>query len=45
VVNAVMRDLAAAGLSGELRALAGDSFKRHRGLLEATIVGTAEVVA
>jgi hypothetical protein len=41
VVNAVMRDLAAAGLSAELRRLAGDSFKRHRGLLEPPVNGVA----
>lgn len=46
VVNAVMRDLQAAGLSVELRVLAGESFKRHRGLLETSVNGTArEVVA
>jgi len=45
VVNAVMRDLGKAGLSDELRALAGESFKRHRGLLEAPVVnGTAREV-
>lgn len=41
VVNAVMRDLAKAGLSEELRALAGDSFRRHRGLLDPAVNGTA----
>lgn len=45
VVNAVMRDLAQAGLSAELRALAGDSFKRHRGLLEPAVNGTARVIS
>ena len=45
VVNAVMRDLVAAGLSAELRALAGDSFKRHRGLLEPAVNGTARVIS
>jgi hypothetical protein len=45
VVNAVMRELIAAGLSPELRALAGDAFKRHRGLLEAPVNGTAHEVA
>jgi hypothetical protein len=45
VVNAVMRDLVTAGLSTELRSLAGESFKRHRGLLD-PVDGTAhEVVA
>jgi len=45
IVNAVMRDLGKAGLSDELRALAGESFKRHRGLLEAPVVnGTAREV-
>lgn len=46
LVNAVVRDLVKAGLRDELRALAGESFKRHRGLLEAPVNGTArEVVA
>jgi hypothetical protein len=44
VVNAVMRDLTKAGLSDELRMAAGESFKRHRGLLEA-VNGTAHEVA
>jgi hypothetical protein len=44
VVNAVMRDLATAGLSDELRRLAGDSFKRHRALLEPAVNGTAHEV-
>ena len=45
LVNAVMQDLAVAGLSAELRTLAGESFKRHRGLLE-SVNGTAhEVIA
>lgn len=34
VVNAVMADLVAAGLSDELRRLAGDSFRRHAALLD-----------
>lgn len=45
IVNNVMRELIAAGLSPELRALAGDAFKRHRGLLEAPVNGTAHEVA
>lgn len=45
IVNAVMRDLSKAGLSAELQALAGESFRRHRGLLEAPINSTAREVA
>lgn len=45
LVNAVVRDLVAAGLSDDLRQLAGDSFKRHRALLEAPVNGSAHEVA
>lgn len=40
VVNAVMRDLVAAGLAPDLKRLAGESFRRHAALLEA-VPGTA----
>ncbi|HUR86329.1 MAG TPA: hypothetical protein VMY78_13390 [Solirubrobacteraceae bacterium] len=44
LINAVMADLAAAGLSEELLRLAGERFRHHRGLLEA-VNGTAHEVA
>lgn len=44
LVNAVVRDLVKAGLSDDLRTLAGESFKRHRGLLEAPVNGSAHEV-
>lgn len=44
VLNAVMRELRAAGLSDELHRLAGDSFRRHAAQLN-VVNGTAREVA
>ena len=45
IINAVVRDLRKAGMSDELVSVAGESFKRHRGLLEAPVNGTAHEVS
>lgn len=45
VVNLVMSDLVAAGLSDDLRRLAADSFTRHAGMLDDTVTGTAVEIA
>lgn len=45
VLNAVMADLAAAGLPGKLKRLAGESFRRHVALIDAAPDSVPEVTA